>query len=132
MVFGAAAVSLFVDGDAGAGGFGTFVALVCVLCAVLLFRSGGTRRPARARAPRRAGDGFYYGDATPTQGWAGVPDGRTWGGDGGADAGPSGSGPTGHHGHHQPGPAPYDGGSGGFDGAADSGSGGSGGSDGGS
>ncbi|SSC25130.1 Hypothetical protein KLENKIAIHU_3754, partial [Klenkia terrae] len=127
VVFTAAAVALFVDGDGGAGGFATFVALVTLLCAVLLFRSQPRRAVSRGRSPRRADSGFYVGDTTPSYGYTGAAGDQRWGGDGGADPGP------GHHGSsHGHGSGHHDGGGwGGSDGGSGGSDGGSGGSDGG-
>jgi hypothetical protein len=122
VVFAAAAISLFVDGNGGAGGFAVFVALVCLLCGVLLFRTLPRRAAARQRrqgSQGGPGTGFYYGDSTPSYGWTAagpVGDGRSWGGDGGADTG-SGHHGSGHHGHGG-GWSGSDGGSSGSDGGS--------------
>ncbi|WP_131801794.1 hypothetical protein [Klenkia soli] len=120
-VFAAAAIALFVDGDGGAGGFATFVTLVSLLCAVLLFRASPRRGAPRRRPERRADSGFYYGDSTPSYGYAAgtpVTDDRRWGGDGGADTG------TAHHGHGHSDGGGWSGSDGGSSGGSDGGGGG--------
>ncbi len=46
VVLAAAAIGLFLDGSAGAGGFAVFVVMVTLLCALLLFQATPARRPA--------------------------------------------------------------------------------------
>lgn len=125
VVLAAAAIGLFLDGSAGAGGFAVFVVMVTLLCALLLFQATPARRPVGPPRQRKAqrDTGFYYGDSTPAYGAAAGRSHDRWGGDGGADSGTSGHGSG--HGH---------GGWGGSDAGADgssSGSDGGGGSDGG-